>query len=187
MAHFSRAVPLAQRATAFPRAHRSPDPSGASPATSRGRFERSSRDFEALAAYGRELDADVIALQEVDGAQAAQLVLPGYQFCFTSRRHPQNNGFAIRARHAVPVRPGLDAPWRQGRTAAWRHHGALPRHARRNASDERAPEVRLRTGRAGLSRQGVPRPRLAGARAGGLDRCSGCRPAALCGAGRFQP
>lgn len=70
------------------------------------RFERSSRDFEALAYYARELDADVIALQETDGAQAAQLVLPGYQFCFTARRHPQNNGFAIRA--GVPYRCTAD-------------------------------------------------------------------------------
>jgi endonuclease/exonuclease/phosphatase family metal-dependent hydrolase len=60
------------------------------------RFERSARDFDALATYARELNADVIALQEVDGPQAARLVLPDYEFCFTGRRHPQNNGFAIR-------------------------------------------------------------------------------------------
>jgi endonuclease/exonuclease/phosphatase family metal-dependent hydrolase len=70
------------------------------------RFERSSRDFDALASYARELDADVIALQEVDGAQAAQRVLPGYQFCFTARHHPQNNGFAIR--NGVPHRCEAD-------------------------------------------------------------------------------
>jgi endonuclease/exonuclease/phosphatase family metal-dependent hydrolase len=70
------------------------------------RFERSSRDFAALASYANELNADVIALQEVDGPQAAELVLPGYQFCFTSRRHPQNTGFAIRA--GIPFRCGPD-------------------------------------------------------------------------------
>jgi endonuclease/exonuclease/phosphatase family metal-dependent hydrolase len=70
------------------------------------RFERSSRDFNALASYARELDADVIALQETDGVQAAKLVLPGYQFCFTTRRHPQNNGFAIR--DGIPYRCGTD-------------------------------------------------------------------------------
>ena len=50
------------------------------------RLERSSRDFAALARYARELNADVIALQEVDGDEAARLVFPGYEFCFTGAR-----------------------------------------------------------------------------------------------------
>src|SRR5690606_29873491 len=37
------------------------------------RFERSNRDFQALARYAKRLDADVIALQEVDGPAAARL------------------------------------------------------------------------------------------------------------------
>ena len=61
------------------------------------KLERSTRDLKALARYARQLDADVIALQEVDGPEAARLVFPGYEFCFTSRPHLQNNGFAIRA------------------------------------------------------------------------------------------
>jgi endonuclease/exonuclease/phosphatase family metal-dependent hydrolase len=61
------------------------------------RLERSSRDFRGLARYADELGADVIALQEVDGPQAARLVFPGYEFCFSSRPQLQNNGFAIRA------------------------------------------------------------------------------------------
>ena len=60
-------------------------------------LERSTRDFETLARYARQLDADVIAVQEVDGPAAARLVFPGYEFCFTTRPHLQNNGFAIRA------------------------------------------------------------------------------------------
>jgi endonuclease/exonuclease/phosphatase family metal-dependent hydrolase len=71
------------------------------------RFERSSRDFSVLARYARELDADVIALQEVDGPEAARLVFPGYEFCFTARRHVQNTGFAVR--RGVPHRCGPDA------------------------------------------------------------------------------
>jgi endonuclease/exonuclease/phosphatase family metal-dependent hydrolase len=70
------------------------------------RFERSSRDFATLARYARELDADVIALQEVDGADAARLVFPGYEFCFTGSRHLQNTGFAVRA--GLPKRCGPD-------------------------------------------------------------------------------
>jgi endonuclease/exonuclease/phosphatase family metal-dependent hydrolase len=70
------------------------------------RLERSERDFAALARYAHELNADVIALQEVDGETAARLVFPGYTFCFTRRAHVQNNGFAIRA--GVPHRCGPD-------------------------------------------------------------------------------
>jgi endonuclease/exonuclease/phosphatase family metal-dependent hydrolase len=70
------------------------------------RLERSSRDFAMLARYARQLDADVIALQEVDGAEAARLVFPGYRFCFSGSRHLQNTGFAIRA--TLPMRCAQD-------------------------------------------------------------------------------
>lgn len=71
-----------------------------------GRLERSARDFAALARYARRLDADVIALQEVDGEAAARRVFPDYDFCFTARRHVQNTGFAIR--HGLRHRCGAD-------------------------------------------------------------------------------
>jgi endonuclease/exonuclease/phosphatase family metal-dependent hydrolase len=70
------------------------------------RFERALSDFNGLARYAKALDADVIALQEVDGPGAARLVFKGYEFCFTRRRHLQNNGFAIRA--GLPHRCGND-------------------------------------------------------------------------------
>lgn len=70
------------------------------------RFERSTRDFATLARYARQLNADVIALQEVDGIDAARLVFPDYEFCFSSSRHLQNTGFAIRA--GIPKRCGQD-------------------------------------------------------------------------------
>ena len=57
---------------------------------------RSREDIAALRRYARALDADVIALQEVDGSAAASLVFPGHEFCFSSRVAVQNNGFAIR-------------------------------------------------------------------------------------------
>jgi endonuclease/exonuclease/phosphatase family metal-dependent hydrolase len=69
-------------------------------------LNRSRADFDALARYARLLDADVIALQEVDGDSAARLVFPGYRFCFTGRRHVQNTGFAIRP--GIPFRCGKD-------------------------------------------------------------------------------
>jgi endonuclease/exonuclease/phosphatase family metal-dependent hydrolase len=57
---------------------------------------RSGEDIAAMRRHARRLDADVIALQEVDGEQAARLIFPGYQFCFSARVHVQNNGFAVR-------------------------------------------------------------------------------------------
>ena len=57
---------------------------------------RSREDIAALKRHARALDADVVALQEVDGPEAARLVFPEYQFCFSGRVAVQNNGFAIR-------------------------------------------------------------------------------------------
>lgn len=57
---------------------------------------RTTEDFAKLREYARRLDADVIALQEVDGPQAARLVFPDHRFCFTRRVNVQNVGFAVR-------------------------------------------------------------------------------------------
>ena len=57
---------------------------------------RSNEDIAALRRHARTLDADVIALQEVDGADAAKLVFTDHDFCFSGRVAVQNNGFAIR-------------------------------------------------------------------------------------------
>jgi endonuclease/exonuclease/phosphatase family metal-dependent hydrolase len=57
---------------------------------------RSNEDIAALRRHARRLDADVIALQEVDGEPAARLVFPEHQFCFSGRVAVQNIGFAIR-------------------------------------------------------------------------------------------
>ena len=57
---------------------------------------RSSADYSTLAGYARELDADVLAIQEVEDQDTAARVLPGYRFCLTDSRAPQNVGFAIR-------------------------------------------------------------------------------------------
>lgn len=59
--------------------------------------ERGTGDFAGLARYARRLDADVVAIQEVDGVAAARQVFPGHEFCFTGGPAVQNTGFAIRA------------------------------------------------------------------------------------------
>ena len=58
---------------------------------------RSSADYASLARYARELDADVIAVQEVEDAATAARVFPGYAFCLSTRNLTQKPGFAIRA------------------------------------------------------------------------------------------
>ena len=60
------------------------------------RAPRNAEDYVALRRYAGELRADIVALQEVDGPEAAAQVFPGYDFCFSTRRHTQKNGFAIR-------------------------------------------------------------------------------------------
>ena len=67
---------------------------------------RNAADFARLAHYARALDADVIALQEVEDARTAGKVLKGYAFCFTARHDLQNVGFAIR--RGIPYRCGSD-------------------------------------------------------------------------------
>jgi endonuclease/exonuclease/phosphatase family metal-dependent hydrolase len=57
---------------------------------------RTPDDYATLRRYATELKADIIALQEVDGPDAAKLVFPGYDYCFSKRGHTQKNGFAIR-------------------------------------------------------------------------------------------
>jgi endonuclease/exonuclease/phosphatase family metal-dependent hydrolase len=68
---------------------------------------RSNEDIATLRGYARDLDADVIALQEVDGADAARLVFPDYDFCFSGRIAVQNNGFAIRRGLPYACNPDL--------------------------------------------------------------------------------
>ena len=70
------------------------------------KLERSATDFATLARYANELSADVIAVQEVDGAAAARLVFRDHNFCFSSARALQNNGFAIR--RGIPYRCAAD-------------------------------------------------------------------------------
>ena len=69
---------------------------------------RTQADFDAMARTATQLrddqHADVVALQEVDGPEAAKLVFQkGWKLdCFVNRAHPQKVGFAIR--DGVPYR-----------------------------------------------------------------------------------
>ena len=69
---------------------------------------RGREDFDKLAEYAARLDADVIAIQEVDGPEAAKLVFRDHDFCFTARRAVQNTGFAIRRGRGIRFRCDAD-------------------------------------------------------------------------------
>jgi len=68
---------------------------------------RQPEDFAALRAYAAELDADLIALQEVDNATAARLVFPpeAYSIHLTRDRVRQRTGFAVRRGLDYDVNP----------------------------------------------------------------------------------
>lgn len=68
----------------------------------------SEEDFEAMARYATLLDADVVGVQEVDGAEpAAKVFGESYQVdCFINRQHPQKTGFAIRK--SIPYRCNVE-------------------------------------------------------------------------------
>jgi 5'-nucleotidase (lipoprotein e(P4) family) len=70
---------------------------------------RVAADFDALAQVANRIPADVVALQEVDGPEAAATVFrDGWQLaCFTSRAHPQKVGFAVRAGIPFACNPEL--------------------------------------------------------------------------------
>ena len=63
-----------------------------------GAVKRTDEDYAALSAIAREIDADIIALQEVDGPEAAARVFDpaAYGFFFSDRNNVQRTGFAVR-------------------------------------------------------------------------------------------
>lgn len=63
-------------------------------------------DLRRIRDFAATLPADVIALQEIDGREAAEQIFPDRKFCFTKRRHVQNVGFAIR--RGIPFRCNRD-------------------------------------------------------------------------------
>ena len=76
-----------------------------------GEVPRTEADYARLRRYAERLDADVIALQEVDGAQAAQRVFDpaAYDFHFSDREHVQRTGFAFRRTLSVARHPDVRA------------------------------------------------------------------------------
>ncbi len=72
---------------------------------------RSSEDFDKLRQYALELDADVIAVEEVDGHQAAALVFPTekYSIHMTHDRVTQRTGLIVRRGLHYDINPDVTA------------------------------------------------------------------------------
>jgi len=72
---------------------------------------RQPEDFALLADYARKLDADVVALQEIDGPEAAAKVFDPaeFQLIFAEERDVQRTGFAVRRDLKVIRHPDLTA------------------------------------------------------------------------------
>lgn len=81
---------------------------------------RSSADYARLRSYADQIDADVIAFQEVEDAATAARVFHDHAFCLTGSRATQNLGFAIRPGLRFRCGPdfGALAPGDQGRRGA---------------------------------------------------------------------
>lgn len=71
---------------------------------------RTAEELAALNALVDILDADVVAVQEVDGPEAAALIFDPaeYAFHFSSRNNPQRTGFAIGQTVEFTAHPDLD-------------------------------------------------------------------------------
>jgi endonuclease/exonuclease/phosphatase family metal-dependent hydrolase len=99
---------------------------------------KSAQDIAALRRYADKLDADIIAIQEVDGPEVAARVFPAEQYAIhmTRDRVVQRTGFAIRRAVAFTANPDLvglaldlDArhPLRSGADITVRHAGNVLR------------------------------------------------------------
>lgn len=76
-----------------------------------GPNERDQDDFDRLRGYAEILDADVIAIQEVENQAAAERVFDPaiYQIFMSNRNHTQRTSFAVRRSVAVVQNPDLSA------------------------------------------------------------------------------
>lgn len=126
---------------------------------------RAAGDFVALRAAATRLDADVVALEEVDGPQAAARVLPAdrYAFAFTRQDVVQRVGLAVR--RGIAVRQNPDVTALDVEPAAARHrlrHGLDATLVWPDGAALRVLVVHLKTGchRGRLSRRGPEECRL---------------------------
>ena len=80
-------------------------------ADGKGPVKRRAADYQKLSQYAVELDADVIAVQEVDGVPGAERVFSPeiYNFFIADHAGPQDTGFVVRKELAVVLKPEVSA------------------------------------------------------------------------------
>jgi endonuclease/exonuclease/phosphatase family metal-dependent hydrolase len=108
-----------------------------------GVVKRSEADYRRLAGYARRLDADIVALQEVDGEEAARRLFDPAAYAFHFADDPgnrQNVGFAWRRGLQVDPMPDLIALGERGL-----RRGADIR-ARMNGREIRLLAIHLKSG-----------------------------------------
>lgn len=79
-------------------------------------LSRDSADFARLASYARQLDADVVAFQEVEDEATARRVFPGYLICMADGPGLQHVGFAVRPHLTHHCGPAVDSLAMGGRS-----------------------------------------------------------------------
>ncbi len=77
---------------------------------------RDSADLARLAAYARELDADIVAFQEVENEAIARKVFRGYRICMADGAGLQHVGFAVRPHLAHRCGPAVESLSLDGRS-----------------------------------------------------------------------
>jgi endonuclease/exonuclease/phosphatase family metal-dependent hydrolase len=77
---------------------------------------RDSADLARLAAYVRELNADIIAFQEVENESIAREIFAGYIICMADGNGTQHVGFAVRTRLRHRCGPMVESLAMEGRS-----------------------------------------------------------------------
>jgi endonuclease/exonuclease/phosphatase family metal-dependent hydrolase len=80
------------------------------------KLSRDSADIARLAAYARELDADIVAFQEVESEVIARKVFAGYRICMADGAGLQHVGFAIRPHLSYRCGPTVESLSMNGRS-----------------------------------------------------------------------
>ena len=91
------------------------------------REPRTADDYVSLRNYATQLRADIVALQEVDGPEAATQVFLGYDFCFSTRAHTRK-WLRDSPRPAASMRARIRATISQQCRTPRRGGHLLPRH-----------------------------------------------------------
>lgn len=87
---------------------------------------RDSADLARLAHYARKLDADIVALQEVENAEAVTRLFRGYDICISTGAGVQHTGFAVRPRLAHRCNPPVTTLAKGDRQRAGAHLTLYP-------------------------------------------------------------